>query len=131
MYLKKTLLKTMRSVFLDLRKRGKHISRILYFSVEKRLLFICILFRNKTIAAYPPTTDEPPLIAGILSIAPHRVYLISLQPYCTCFLLHWSSYYYGWALPIMLLCGVRTFLSSLKEDQQTCFPLAKIRFRNE
>ena len=107
-------------------KVGKLISWILYFSVEKCLLFICILLCSKIIAAYPSALDELPLVTDILSIAPHRVYLISLQPNCTFFLLHWSSYYYGWALPIMPLYGVQTFLPfSIKNDQQTHFPTGK------
>jgi len=74
------------------------------------LLFIYILYCYKTLATYPSALDELPLVADILSVAPHRVYLISLQPYCTCFLLHLSSYRYGRVLPAMLLCGVQTFL---------------------
>ena len=58
----------------------------------------------------PPDMDEPPLIAGIHSIAPHRVYLVSLQPNCTCFLLHLSSSHDGRLLTFMLLFDVRTFL---------------------
>ncbi len=34
-------------------------------------------------------TSSPP--AGIRGISPQRVYPISLQPHCTCFLLHWSA----------------------------------------
>ena len=33
-------------------------------------------------------TEELPNIDSVHGIAPHRVYLISLQPNCTCFLLH-------------------------------------------
>ena len=46
----------------------------------------------------------------ILNIASHRVYLVSLQPNCTCFLLHLSSSHDGRSLTFMLLCDVRTFL---------------------
>ena len=74
------------------------------------LLFICVLHCCKTWADYPSALDGPPLIADILIIAPHRVYLVSLQPNCTFFLLHWSSYHYGRMLSAMLPCGVRTFL---------------------
>ena len=74
------------------------------------LLFIWILHCCKTLAAYPSTLDEPPLVADILSIAPHRVYLVSLQPNCTCFLLHLSSSHDGRLLTFMLLFDVRTFL---------------------
>jgi len=65
--------------------------------------------------------DEPPLTAGILGIAPHRVYLVSLQPDCTCFLLHLScpDFMPGRrALPVMLLCGVRTFLPAVKATER-------------
>lgn len=80
--------------------------------MANRLLFISAWYCYKALAAYPSSTDEPPLTDDILSIAPHRVYLISLQPNCTCFLLHWSSYHYGRMLSAMLLYGVRTFLYS-------------------
>jgi hypothetical protein len=40
---------------------------------------------------------------------------------CTYFLLHLSSPFNGWALPNMLLFGVRTFLSSLlNSDKAVC-----------
>src|SRR5690606_26727023 len=74
------------------------------------LIFICVLHCCKTRADYPSALDGPPLIADILIIAPHRVYLVSLQPNCTFVLLHWSSYHYGRTLSAMLPCGVRTFL---------------------
>src|SRR5690606_25382843 len=69
----------------------------------------------------------------ILIIAPHRVYLVSLQPNCTFFLLHWSSYRYGRMLSAMLPCGVRTFLPFFcgckKKHQQAGFLMtAKIHF---
>ena len=74
------------------------------------LIFICVLHCCKTWADYPSALDGPPLIADILIIAPHRVYLVSLQPNCTFFLLHWSSYHYGRMLSAMQPYGVRTFL---------------------
>ena len=49
--------------------------------------------------------------AGLLDVSPYRVYLISLQPNCTFFLLHLSYPLCGRrALPAILRCGVRTFL---------------------
>ena len=65
--------------------------------------------------------DEPPLFpllkrTDILTIAPQRVYLVSLQPNCTCFLLH-LSYPHGWRmLSALLLYGVRTFLPPVKRE---------------
>src|SRR5690606_32700752 len=56
----------------------------------KPLSFIWPRCYQRGLSAYPSTTDEPSLTADIHGIAPHRVYLISLQPNCTCFLLHWS-----------------------------------------
>src|SRR5690606_13612275 len=53
-----------------------------------------------------------PAGTGLHDVSPHRVYLVSLQPNCTYFLLHLSSPYDGRALPAMLHCGVRTFLPS-------------------
>ena len=48
---------------------------------------------------------------GLLGVSPYRVYLISLQPNCTFFLLHWSYPLGGRrALPAILRYGVRTFL---------------------
>jgi len=86
------------------------------------LLFIYILYCYKTLATYPSALDELPLVADILSVAPHRVYLISLQPYCTCFLLHWSSPYGGRALPAIVLCGVRTFLYLIGGSDKLIYP---------
>ena len=95
------------------------ISRILSLET-RRLLFISFLYCYKTLAAYPSALDEQPLSADILGVAPHRVYLISLQPNCTCFLLH-LSYSREWrVLPAMLLYGVRTFLFH-KRNQQAIF----------
>ncbi len=49
--------------------------------------------------------------AGLHDVSPYRVYLISLQPNCTFFLLHLSYPLCGRrALPAILRCGVRTFL---------------------
>nr|AOE08161.1 hypothetical protein [uncultured bacterium] len=48
------------------------------------------LYYYNILAAYPITLNEQFSKAIILGVAPHRVYMISLQPNCTCFLLHWS-----------------------------------------
>ena len=102
------------------------ISRILSLET-RRLLFISFLYCYKTLAAYPSALDEQPLSADILGVAPHRVYLISLQPNCTCFLLH-LSYSREWrVLPAMLLYGVRTFLVH-KRNQQAIFVFIFCKF---
>ena len=64
----------------------------------------------------PASSDVQPSFAGLYGVSPHRVYLISLQPNCTCFLLHWSAPRYrgGRVLPAMPYCGVRTFLPDRK-----------------
>lgn len=64
----------------------------------------------KTSIRLPSSTGVPPLNTGLHGVSLHRVYLISLQPYCTSFLLHLSSPFGGRALPAMLHYGVRTFL---------------------
>jgi len=92
------------------KKVGQIISRILCFPWGKCLSFIWMGCCQTILTAYPPTLSEPLLVIGLLGVAPYRVYLISLQPNCTCFLLHWSSPYGGRALPAIALCGVRTFL---------------------
>ena len=93
------------------------ISRILYFPRGKCLSFIWMGCCQTILTAYPPTLSEPLLVIGLLGVAPYRVYLISLQPNCTCFLLHWSSPYGGRALPAIALCGVRTFLYPKGSDK--------------
>ena len=53
-------------------------------SVPRRsgpLSFIQVRNYSRTPSFYPSTTDEKPLNADILEISPHRVYLVSLQPY--------------------------------------------------
>ena len=64
-------------------KKGRPVSRI-----RRVLLFIWMKHYCYILAAYPTASDEPPLNAIILGVAPYRVYLISLQPNCTFFLLH-------------------------------------------
>src|SRR5690606_27777700 len=58
----------------------------------------------------PSSLGVQPSNTGLHGVSPHRVYLISLQPNCTSFLLHWSSPHGGRALPAMPHYGVRTFL---------------------
>ena len=91
-----------------LNKKSRPISRIL-----SSLIIYLMQNYSYILAAYPSTLSEQLLIVDILGVAPHRVYLVSLQPNCTCFLLHWSASFKGRVLPAMLLCGVRTFLSFL------------------
>ena len=100
------------------KKVGQIISRILCFPFwGKCLSFIWMGCCQTILTAYPPTLSEPLLVVGLLGVAPYRVYLISLQPNCTCFLLHWSSPYDGRALPAIALCGVRTFLYPKGSDK--------------
>ena len=63
----------------------------------------------------PSNLGVLPSNTGLHGVSPHRVYLISLQPNCTCFLLHWS--FRQWRrrmLSAMLHYGVRTFLPNPK-----------------
>ena len=67
-------------------KKSRPVSRILYSPTgitrnKEPLSFIWDLCCQRPLAAYPPATDEQSLTAGIHGIAPHRVYLISLQLY--------------------------------------------------
>src|SRR5690606_31446665 len=66
------------------------------------------------------------LNVGLHGISPNRVYLISLQPNCTFFLLHWSSSYNGRVLPAILLYGARTFLC--KSSDKAAYLSAKVVF---
>ena len=88
----------------------------------KCLSFIWMGCCQTILTAYPPALSEPLLVVGILGVAPYRVYLIALQPYCTCFLLHWSSPYGGRALPAIVLCGVRTFLYLIGGSDKLIYP---------
>jgi len=63
----------------------------------------------------PLRIGRVPSSSNIRSIAPRRVYLVSLQPNCTCFLLHLSSVHTGRMLSATILYGVRTFLSDHSE----------------
>ena len=99
------------------KEKSKPISRIL-LSVNWRTPIIylgCKLLCNSSCS--PLEIERVVLsrqnrISNVHSIAPHRVYLVSLQPNCTYFLLHWSSPSKdGWRmLSAMLPYGVRTFL---------------------
>ena len=104
------------------KKVGQIISRILCFPRGKCLSFIWMGCCQTILTAYPPTLSEPLLVVGLLGVAPYRVYLISLQPNCTCFLLHWSSPYGGRALPAIALCGVRTFLYLIRGSDKLIYP---------
>lgn len=104
----------------------KSISRILYFRrsacylstscIATRLELITPRFSGRAAPIF--NTEGTSLLkrTDILTIAPQRVYLVSLQPNCTCFLLH-LSYPHGWRmLSALLLYGVRTFLPPVERE---------------
>ncbi len=99
-------------------KKKQAISRILY--PDGAGLPVIYLGRGLLPGSIrlPTGSGVPPSNAGLHGVSPHRVYLISLQPNCTSFLLHWSSPYGGRALPAMLHCGVRTFLPGENPGRQ-------------
>ena len=111
--------------------KSKPISRILLF-IFRWILIIYLNYKLLYNFSCSPLEIERVVlnricyrterIFNIRSIAPHRVYLISLQPNCTCFLLHLSyPSADGWRmLSAMLLYGVRTFLPVfLSKENQT------------
>ena len=64
-------------VLVFLNKKSRSISRILY--PLRPLSFIYVFCYQKTLAAYPSTLYVPHSSVDLHGIAPHRVYLISLQ----------------------------------------------------
>lgn len=73
-------------------------------------------------SALPACLDWPSSSTGLFELAPRRVYLISLRPNRTFFLLHLSSPRGGRGLPATLPCGARTFLPPLRAGD--AFPLS-------
>ena len=97
---------------------SKCINSYLEKQAISRILYVPIIYLGnwlpKSSNRLPSNLGVQPSNTGIHGVSPHRVYLISLQPNCTCFLLHWSSFFNGRALPAMPHYGVRTFLPNPK-----------------
>ncbi len=117
----------------SIKEKSKPISRIL-LSINWRTLIIYLGYKLLCNSSCSPLEIERVVlsrqnrISNVHSIAPHRVYLVSLQPNCTYFLLHLSSpTEVEWRmLSAMLLYGVRTFLHAIKRsDKMAYFILQK------
>jgi len=97
-------------------KKKQAISRILYISEKSESLIIYLVEPLLTQSiCLPSDSNEPPSGIGLFGIAPHRVYLISLQHYLyilsvALVLIFPIAQKNGRALPAMLPFGVRTFL---------------------
>ena len=65
-------------VLVFLNKKSRSISRILC-SKKEPLSFIYVYCYQKTLAAYPSVLHVPNSSTDLHGIAPHRVYMISLQ----------------------------------------------------
>ena len=74
--------RTLREESQEVRVSGS-LSRILFplKFIRMPLSFILELCYQSPLAAYPPTTNEQFDNVGLHGIAPHRVYLVSLQHY--------------------------------------------------
>ena len=66
-------------VFLNSNKKAGHKPDSV--SINRSLSFIWMLHYCNILAAYPPTSGAQPSNIGLHDVAPHRVYLISLQHY--------------------------------------------------
>ncbi len=108
---------------MNLLKEQNNCGRIMYIKYKKtesRCKPGSVENHHSSRPRITPWLEHPTRLHGLAALntdlfglASRRVYLVSLQPNCTCFLLHLSSPHGGRALPATLPYNARTFLPQI------------------